>query len=334
MHINEESDDMKALGLLSGGLDSTLSTKLILEQGIDVVAINFTSPFCLCDRSGCRAVGVAKKFNIPLKIVQKGKDYLRIIRNPKHGYGKNMNPCIDCRIYTLKKAKKYAKEIGASFIFTGEVLDERPMSQHMRALKIIEKETGLEGRILRPLSAKLLPETEAEKKGWVDRKKLLDIRGRCRKRQIQLAKGWKINDYPCPSGGCLLTYKEFADKIRDFIINERILRIKDIPLLKIGRHFRLGKNKIIVGRDDNENKQLLKLKNASDYYFEVPGCGSPITLLQGPKTKEMIEKTAALTTRYSDSKEKKTKVRFGRKKLNKSVIVSALSDEEIKRFRI
>jgi tRNA U34 2-thiouridine synthase MnmA/TrmU len=324
---------MKALGLLSGGLDSTLAVKLMLEQGIDVVAINFTSPFCLCGRGGCGAIEVAKKFKIPLKIVRKGEDYLKLIRKPKHGYGKNMNPCIDCRIYTLKKAKNYAKKIDAKFIFTGEVLDERPMSQHIEALRIIEKESGLEGKILRPLSAKLLPETEAEKKGWIDRKKLLDIKGRCRKRQIQLAKDWEINDYPCPSGGCLLTYKEFANKVRDLIVNEKRLGMKDIPILKIGRHFRLGKSKIVVGRNEDENKQLLKLRNKSDYFFEVSNYNGPITLLQGPKTKESVEKAAALTARYSDSKEEKTMVKFG-KKLEKSIKVHTLKDEEIKVLRV
>ena len=325
---------MKALGLLSGGLDSTLATKLILDQGIDVVTINFTSPFCLCSRGGCGAVEVAKKFNIPIKIVKKGEDYLRIIRNPKHGYGKNMNPCIDCRIYTLKKAKKYAKQIGASLIFTGEVLDERPMSQHMRALKIIEKESGLKGKILRPLSAKLLPETYAEKKGWVNREKFLDIRGRGRKPQIELAKNLKINDYPCPSGGCLLTYKEFADKVRDLFKHKKKVDIKDIELLKIGRHFRFNKNKIIVGRNENENKQLLKMKKKDDYYFEIPDFMGPITILQGPKTKKSIERASGLTIRYSDSKEKNVLIKFGKEKLNKSIIIKPLSEEDIEKMRI
>lgn len=181
---------MKALALLSGGLDSTLAAKLILNQGIEVVALKFTSPFCLYDQKGkCYALGVAKEFKIPLKIVNKGKEYLRIIRKPKFGYGSGMNPCIDCRIFMLKKAKRYAREIGARFIFTGEVLKERPMSQHRGALKIIEKEAGLEGKIVRPLSAKLLPETEAERKGWIDRNKLLGIRGRGRKPQIALRGG-------------------------------------------------------------------------------------------------------------------------------------------------
>ena len=325
---------MKALGLLSGGLDSTLAVKLILDQGIDVVAINFTSPFCLCSKGGCRTIEVAKKFNIPIKIVKKGEDYLKIIKNPKHGYGKNMNPCIDCRIYTLKKAKKYAKKIGASFIFTGEVLDERPMSQHMKALKIIEKEVDLEGRILRPLSAKLLLETYAEKKRWVDREKLLNIRGRCRKRQIQLAKDLKINDYPCPSGGCLLTYKEFADKVRDLFKHKKKVRIKDIELLKIGRHFRFGKNKIIVGRNETENKQLIKMKENNDYYFEVADYMGPITILQGPKTKETIEKAASLTARYSDAKKKKVSVKFGKNKLKKTIIVTPIREEDIEKIRI
>jgi len=325
---------MKALALLSGGLDSTLAVKLILNQGIDVVAINFTSPFCLCGKGGCGATEVAKKFNIPLKIVKKDENYLKIIKKPKHGYGKNMNPCIDCRIYTLKKAKKYAKKIGASFIFTGEVLDERPMSQHIRALKIIEKEAGLEGKILRPLSAKLLSETEVEKKGWINREKLLDIRGRSREKQIKLAKKWKINDYPCPSGGCLLTYKEFADKVRDLFKHKKRIKTKDILILKVGRHFRFDKNKIIVGRNENENKQLLKLKDASDYYFEVLDYNGPITLLQGPKTKKAIEKAAALTVRYSDSKEKKALVNYGKEKLDRNLLISPINAQEIDKLRI
>jgi len=325
---------MKALALLSGGLDSTLATKLILDQGIDVVAINFTSPFCLCGRGGCGSIEVAKRLKIPIKIISSGEDYLKVIRSPKHGYGKNMNPCIDCRIYMLKKAKKYAKEIGASFIFTGEVLDERPMSQHRKALDIIEEEAGLNGKILRPLSAKLLPKTEAEKKGWIDREKLSDIRGRSRKRQFELAKSYKINDYPCPAGGCLLTYKEFADKVRDLFKHKKKVKMKDILLLKIGRHFRFGKNKIIVGRNEDENKQLLRLKDASDYFFEVLGCGSPITLLQGPKIKKVIEKAAALTARYSDSKEKKITVKYGKEKLDKSITVPVLKNKEIKKLRV
>ncbi len=311
---------MKALALLSGGLDSTLAVKLIQEQGIDVAAVNFTSPFCLCGRGGCGATGVAKQLKIPLTIINAGKEYLKIIRNPKHGYGKNMNPCIDCRIFMFKKAKKYAKKIEASFLFTGEVLNERPMSQHRKALNIIEEETGLEGKILRPLSARLLPETEAERKGWVDRKKL--------------AEEFDIKDYPCPAGGCLLTYKEFAVKIRDLFEHKKRIGIRDINLLKIGRHFRLENNKIIVGRNENENKQLKRMRGKYDYCLEVPDCGSPITLLQGPKTNKAISKAAALTLRYSDKENQKALVLFGKETMDKSVVVSALDASEIEELRI
>jgi tRNA U34 2-thiouridine synthase MnmA/TrmU len=331
---NMEDSHMKALALLSGGLDSILAVKLIQEQRIDVVALNFTSPFCLCGKDGCGATGIAKQLKIPLKVMRVGKDYIKMLRNPKYGYGKNMNPCIDCRIFMFKKAKEYAEEIGASFLFTGEVLNERPMSQHRKALNIIDEETGLEGRILRPLSAKLLPETEVEKKGLVNRQKLLDIMGRSRKRQIELADRFSIKDYPCPAGGCLLTCKEFAAKLRDLFDHKEKVGIEDVNLLKIGRHFRFGKNKIVVGRNEIENKQLERMREKDDYCFEVPDCGSPITLLQGPKTIEALRKAAVLTLRYSDKKEGKAMVKFGREKLDKSVVVSAIAASEIEKLRI
>jgi tRNA U34 2-thiouridine synthase MnmA/TrmU len=325
---------VKALALLSGGLDSTLAVKLVLDQGIDVEAVNFVTPFCLCRKGGCGASEVAKKFNIPLKIISVGEDYLKVLRNPKYGYGKNMNPCIDCRIFMLKKAKEHMQKIGASFIFTGEVLDERPMSQHRKALSIIEEEAGLKGKVLRPLSAKLLPKTEAEKIGLVNREKLLNIQGRSRKRQIELAKQFGITDYPCPAGGCLLTYKEFANKLRDLFNHKNRISLKDVQLLKFGRHFRFAKNKIIVGRNEAENKALLQMKAAGDYYFEAQGCGSPITLLQGPKIKEAIEKAAELTAFYSDQKTGEVVVKFGRESLDKAMKVLVPSREDVEKLRI
>jgi len=323
---------MKALGLLSGGLDSILAVKLVQNQGIDVVAVNFTSPFWSSDKNMNWVKEIAEKLKVPLINVKLKDDYLKIIRKPKYGHGKNMNPCIDCIILMLKRAKKIAKEIGASFIFTGEVLDERPMSQHKKTLEIIEKESCLGGKLLRPLSAKLLTETEGEKKDWVNRKKLLEIRGRQRKKQTQLAKEFGIDKYPSPSGGCLLTYKEFSKKLKDLLEHKKIVKMEDIELLKIGRHFRLGKNKIIVGRNETENKQLLNMKKVNDYIFEVAEYNGPITILQGPKTKEVTLKTAALTVRYSDSNEKAL-VKFG-KELNKSMVVEPINEEEIERMRI
>ncbi|HLE75168.1 MAG TPA: hypothetical protein VI864_03880 [Candidatus Bathyarchaeia archaeon] len=325
---------IKALSLLSGGLDSILATRLILNQGIDVEAINFVSPLCLCKKGGCGAAEATRQLGVPLKVVSVGNEYLRMVRKPKHGYGRNMNPCIDCRIFMVRKAKKYAKEIGAAFIFTGEVLDERPMSQHFKAMKIVEEESGLKGRLLRPLSARLLPETVIEKKGLVKRDKLLDVRGRSRKPQIKLAEEFNIKDYPCPAGGCLLTYKEFANKLRDLFRHRKRCSMADVALLKVGRHFRFGESKIIVGRNEAENKILTAKKMRYDYYFEVPDVGGPITVLQGLKNKKAIQVAAALTAFYSDAKSDRVTVNFGRNSLDKSITVPVPSRAEVESLRI
>jgi len=319
----------KALGLFSGGLDSIIAAKLIQEQGIEVELVNFYTPFF----PPKNAIRMAEQIKIPLKEIDVTKNYLKMLRKPKHGYGSEMNPCIDCKIFMFKKAKNYAKKIGAKFIFTGEVLGERPMSQNKNALELIEKEAGLKGRLLRPLSAKLLPVTEAEKK-WVDRNRLLDISGRKRERQFKLARKFGIKEYPSPAGGCLLTYREFANKSRDLLMHKKNIRKEDLEILKVGRHFRYKKNKIIVGRNEEENKKLLELKQRTDYIFEVPDVGSPLTILQGPKTKDSIEKAAQLTARYSDAKENKTIVKYGNKKLIKKLIVSILQLNEINKLRL
>ena len=324
----------KAVALLSGGLDSTLAVKLVLDQGIDVEAVNFVSPFCLCRKGGCGALEVAKNLNIPLKTITVGEEYLRIVRKPKFGYGKNMNPCIDCRIFMLKKAKKYAEEMGASFIFTGEVLGQRPMSQHRKTLGIIEKKAGLKGKILRPLSAKLLPPTEVEKKGLISRETLLGIEGRSRKKQIRLAQELKVTEYSCPGGGCLLTYREFTSKLKDLFEHKKRISLKDVRLLKVGRHFRFGKNKIIVGRNEAENGLLLQMKMTNDYCFEAQDTGSPITLLQGPKTRTAVKRAAELTAYYSDRKQSVVSVKFGKGELDKSLRTPILSREKVEELRI
>ncbi len=326
---------VKAISLLSGGLDSILATKLVMNQGIEVIAFNVKTPFGIPKKDGIsEAEAAVKQLNVPLKVLPVDKDYIRMLRNPKHGYGKNMNPCVDCKIFILKQAAKYAKEIGADFLFTGEVLGERPMSQHGPALKVIEEEAGLKGKLLRPLSAKLLPETVAERKGLVDRSKLMAISGRSRKPQFQLARDFGITSYPSPAGGCLLTCEEYAKKLQDLFEHKKVVSGADTVLLRIGRHFRLGGNKIIVGRNETENKFLISRKTKNEFYFELPDIVGPVTILQGPKTKKAIETAAGLTAFYSDAKLEKVKVNFGKDALDNSVVITIPDRVDVDKLRV
>ncbi|MCP5104896.1 MAG: hypothetical protein GY950_16030 [bacterium] len=298
------SSAIKAIGLLSGGLDSTLAVKVMVDMGIHVTALNFISPFCACTHKGCQheATRIANEFGIEIKVLSKGNDYLDVVRNPRHGYGKNMNPCIDCRIFMLKKTKQYMKETGASFIFTGEVLGQRPMSQRKSPMMLIEKEAGLEGLILRPLSAGLLKPSIPELKGWVDREKLLGISGRSRKPQFQLADKLGIKDFNCPAGGCRLTDAKFALRLKEsFKHGESSMR--DVKLLKYGRHFRLpGGAKVIVGRNEKENTVISSMAEGNELMLETMDCGSPITLLKGSDSKadgKDLGMAASLCVTYS-----------------------------------
>lgn len=325
----------KAIGLLSGGLDSTLAVKLILNQGIEVTALNFITPFCTCTSKGCKheASRIAEKFDIPIKVVAAGGEYIKMVRNPKYGYGKNVNPCIDCRIFMLKKAKEYMEEMGASFLFTGEVLGQRPMSQRREAMAIIEKEAGLEGLILRPLSAQFFEPTIPEKEGLIDREKLFRISGRCRKPQMELAEEFGIEDYLCPAGGCRLTDIQFAKRVKEaFEHNED--GIKDMNLLKYGRHFRLPSGvKVIVGRNEEENSIISRFAEEKDLLMEVVGFGSPITLLKGSRNEEDVKMAASVCVRYSNYKGK-AEVRIGcREKWERTLVVEP-SKEEFKKYLI
>ncbi len=317
---------MKALALFSGGLDSLLAIKLIQDQNIQVKAINFTTPFF----SNKKAIEQAKLYNIDLISIDVTKDYLKMLKKPKHGYGKNINPCIDCKIFMLKQAKKYAKRINANFIFTGEVLGERPMSQNKPTLFVIEKEAGLKNRLLRPLSANLLPETIIEKKKLVDRSKLLNIQGRSRKPQLELTKKYDIKEFATPAGGCLLTDSQFAKKLIDLIKYKKNMNNNDLEILKLGRHFRYKTSKIIVGRNYNENQKLLKLKNNEDIILEVIDEPSPITILQSTKNKEAIRIAASLTARYSDSKKILIPVKYN----NKTINVNKIDENLLNNLRI
>jgi tRNA U34 2-thiouridine synthase MnmA/TrmU len=296
-----KSKQVKAVGLLSSGIDSALALKLVKEQGIEITAVNFVLPFS-SEKKDYSSL-TAEKLGIPLMKACAGDGFIEMVRNPRYGYGSNMNPCVDCRIYLLRGAKQVAEEIGADFVITGDVLGERPMSQHTSALRLEEKEADLKEMVLRPLSAKLLWETIPEREGWVDRECLLAIEGRSRKPQLALAREYGIDTYQAPAGGCLLTIKEFSAKLRE-LFKYRVdspTTVKDIEVLKIGRHFPLPASRIIVGRNERENNLLLDMKEDEDYIFEVVDIPGPVAILNGSKDREAIELAASLTARYSDA---------------------------------
>ena len=332
---------MKAIALLSGGLDSTLAAKIVLDLGIELEALNFLTVFCTCTNRGETCLASQKAVSalgIPLNVLNVSEEYLHVVKNPKHGYGSNMNPCIDCRIFMMKKAKAYMEEIGATFIVTGEVLGERPMSQRRDSMRLIEKEAGLDGLILRPLSAKLLPASIPEKEGWVDREKLLKIQGRSRKPQIQMARHYGIRDYPCPAGGCLLTDPGFAKRIRDLIHHHSDFTLNDVHLLKMGRHFRLSpKLKLVVGRNEEENRKIQTFSGEGDILLRLFRFPGPLSLLRGEAGEREVEQAAAITARYSKAKDLK-KVEVVCKKAkedgDRSLFVSPLSEKEIEELMI
>ena len=256
-----------------------------------------------------------------------------MMRKPRFGYGSAVNPCIDCKILMLKKAKQIMKKEKADFIATGEVLNERPMSQTREKLGLIELESGLQGKILRPLSAKLLDETEVEKKGSIDRKKLLAIQGRRRIQQMELAEKYKLK-YPSPAGGCLLCEKEIAIKMKDLLRHKQDIKKRDFELLKLGRHFRVDKSKIIVGRNEQENKKIIEIAD-DDWLFEPKDIPGPTTLLEHP-TQQAIKIAAALTATYSNTKErdkKNVEIIYGRN-LNKSIKINLLNKKDVEKYRI
>jgi tRNA U34 2-thiouridine synthase MnmA/TrmU len=299
-----EKKKKKVVALLSGGLDSQLAVKMMQKQGFEVSAVAIKTPFCDfdCGRGcGFEIRQRADDLGVDLKTVYLGDDYIEMLKNPKYGIGAGMNPCIDCRSMMFQAAKKHMKEVGAEFVISGEVLGQRPMSQHRQALKTIEKETELEGKILRPLSARLLPPTDVEKNGLIKREELGMIRGRTRRTQLAMAKEFEIIDPPNAGGGCLLTDPAFGLKAKDLFSHTETPTINDIDLLKVGRHFRLDKEtKLIVGRNKEENERIAALALSSDITLETKDFVGPTSLLRGKTAIQHIDFAASVTIRYSD----------------------------------
>jgi tRNA U34 2-thiouridine synthase MnmA/TrmU len=330
----------KAIALFSGGLDSTLAILTILRQGIEVEAITFLTHFgCdISDRSSCskNPFSSAEKFGFTVKLCHLADKFIEIVKNPKFGHGKNMNPCIDCRILMLKEAKELMNVIEADFIITGEVLGQRPMSQMRKTLSLIDREAAVEGLVLRPLSAKLLEPTIPEIKGIVDREKLHAFNGRSRKPQIALAKEFGLTDYPAPAGGCLLTEPTYAYRLKDLLTYNPNPDFKDLNLLKVGRHFRSSPScKIIVGRDKAENEAIVSITGNSGCLLKVEGYGSPITLVTGEITDEALRVSASICARYSDAKNlSKVDVTVLEGDRSYSMEVSPANEDILERYRI
>lgn len=324
----------RALVLISGGLDSILAARLLKEQGIEVIGICFVSPFFGDEK----AVKMAEQVDIDLKIVDFSEEHFKMLKNPKHGYGKNMNPCIDCHTMMINYTGKLLKELNADFIATGEVLNQRPMSQTKHSLDIVKRESGYEELILRPLCAKNLPPTRMELEGIVDREKLLDISGRSRKRQMELAKLWNINDYPSPAGGCKLTEPGFSARLKDLMNNNSDCSIDDVRILNYGRHFRIRDGiKIISTRDQEEGKAINALIKKNEYVFEPLDFSGSTIILQGEPLIDDIIMAASICARYSKARdEEKAKIKYRRFSDEKYNIIEVEpgKDNQIDRYLI
>jgi tRNA U34 2-thiouridine synthase MnmA/TrmU len=343
---------VKALGMISGGLDSTLATQVLLDLGIEVEGVNFSTGFCVTEHTRNfkndrekptrpnEALRLAAELRFKLHILDISKDYLPVVTDPKYGYGANLNPCIDCRIFMFRRMRKLMDEFGAQFMFTGEVLGQRPMSQHREALKTIETDSGLSGLVLRPLSAQLLDPTIPEIKGWVDRSKLLSLVGRSRKPQMALAKEKGLEDYPQPAGGCCyLTDPQYTAKLRDIFEHrgKENLTHEDVLLLKVGRHFRVSPRiKVIVGRNERENN-FLKQYEKGRHVFEIPEFPSAHCLAEvsGELSSEETRLLASLAARYSDApKQSALRVTHRGGGTSRTLEVYAADEEMLKHWRI
>jgi tRNA U34 2-thiouridine synthase MnmA/TrmU len=287
----------RAVGLISGGLDSVLAAKVIKLQGIDVMGITFVTPFV-----HPQVEKLAHNIGIKINVIDISLEYLDLIKNPYFGFGKNFNPCIDCHIFMLKKAKQFMLKQAMDFVITGEVLGQRPMSQNKSALRRIESQSGLEGLLLRPLSARLLSSTIPEQKGWVKRDELFDFSGRSRKPQLELTRQLGLEGFSQPAGGCLLTDPGFSRRLKDLMTYQREFSLDDVNLLKLGRHFRLSDNaKLVLGRNQVENQRLVNFLRAGDFLLQPIDIPGPTGILKsGINSQDLLNLSAGILANFCD----------------------------------
>jgi hypothetical protein len=298
----------KAVALLSGGLDSLLAVRVLLDQGVPVTGVRFITHFGCdpvssgsCGRDVEPLVKLWGPLGFTVRMSHLGQDYVDMVRNPKYGRGRNMNPCVDCRMMMLSWARETLDREDAGFLVTGEVLNQRPMSQTYERFRQIDRQLGLEGLVLRPLSARRLEPTLPEKEGVVDRSRLLDISGRGRTRQYALAKQYGIVDIPQPSGGCLLTDPGYSSRLRDLWDHDPEAGVPDINLLRVGRHFRpSGRCKVVVGRDERENHALDLMRGEGDALLYLKDFNGPRVLVRGRYGPDELRFAASLCVRYGD----------------------------------
>jgi len=296
---------VKAVTLLSGGLDSTLAAYLVLQQGIELMGLSLVSVFHT--NEGARgqelaSVKAARFLGIPIELLHASEEMLELVRRPRYGYGSGVNPCVDCRISMLTRAREYMEKAGAGFVVTGEVVGQRPMSQRRDAIGLIDKRAELQGLVLRPLSARVLEPTIPETNGWVNRDAFLDITGRSRKVQMRMAAEFGITDYPTPAGGCLLTDPGFSRRMRDLLEHGEVT-LDDVRSLKVGRHFRLDdRTKLVVGRNRDDNEKIKALARESDVLVWSADAPGPTALLRGDATEESVLIAAKLVARYSKTR--------------------------------
>lgn len=330
---------MKAKGILlySGGLDSLIAAKLLMEQDVELTGLHFVLPFYPpgFNLNELHAVKQAKEIGLKLEFYRCGKKYLEMLRNPLHGYGKNINPCIDCKIFFISKAAEYMERLNADFVATGEVVGQRPMSQLKHTLRHIEKSTNLKGRLLRPLSARILEPTIAETEGKIDRTRLLDINGRGRKRQLELAAEYGITDFSSPSGGCHFTDMSIAARIKDIFANEDDINETDIYSSTIGRHYRTEKkSKIIVARNEQESIKLEEIKEFADSML-YPLFSGPTVFVKGEIDDKDSTAITSIMARYGKPEPEEKRVSLVHKNGEKITLYAEEGDLEwFNRFKV